>query len=82
MTSITDLFLDILKPDQVLTGDSLKTRYHHIWQMDEPLMAKALLLPESTEQIASIMKERHKRERKKEVIDLNKIMMTPQNDQD
>ncbi|MEM9681539.1 MAG: FAD-binding oxidoreductase [Bacteroidota bacterium] len=56
MTTLNELFLDFLKPEQVLTGDSLKTRYHHIWQMDKPLNVKALLLPETTEQIASIMK--------------------------
>ncbi len=56
---ITD-FLDILNHEQVLTGDDLKSRYHHIWHMDKPLKVKALLLPESTEQVSEIMKICHK----------------------
>lgn len=55
MKTLIDSFLDILKPEQVLTEAALNDRYYHIWQMDKPLNVKALLLPESTTQVASIM---------------------------
>lgn len=45
-----------LEKDQIIYGDALDSRYHHIWSMDEPLKVKAMLLPNSTEQVASIMK--------------------------
>jgi FAD/FMN-containing dehydrogenase len=41
---------------KVLTGDALKARYSHIWEMDRPIQAKALLLPDSTEDLSAIMK--------------------------
>ncbi len=41
---------------KVLTDDELKARYSHIWEMDRPLQAKALLLPDSTEDLVIIMK--------------------------
>lgn len=55
MKTLIDSFLDILKPEQVLTEAALNDRYYHIWQMDKPLNVKALLLPESTTQVAAIM---------------------------
>ncbi|MGB3590783.1 MAG: FAD-binding oxidoreductase [Nonlabens sp.] len=48
-----------LKADQILTGDMLKERYHHIWQMDEGLKALCLLLPNNTEEISFILKICH-----------------------
>ena len=54
--SFQNAFLDILSPNQVLTGDDLLDRYHHIWAMDQPLNAKVLLLPENTEQVSEILK--------------------------
>ncbi|WP_299521798.1 FAD-binding oxidoreductase [Winogradskyella sp.] len=59
MDTLKDSFLEILRSEQLLTGASLKDRYHHIWHMDQPLNVKALLLPESTEQVAAIMKICH-----------------------
>lgn len=43
----------------MLTGEELLTRYMHIWKMHEPLVAKALVLPESTAEVAEIMKICH-----------------------
>ncbi|WP_353779950.1 FAD-linked oxidase C-terminal domain-containing protein [Winogradskyella sp. 3972H.M.0a.05] len=59
MSTIIDSFLTVIKPEQCLTGDSLLSRYHHIWQMDKPLQAKAMLLPESTSEVAELMKICH-----------------------
>jgi len=45
-----------LKASQILVGEALKDRYHHIWHMDQPLNAKALLLPEDTSELSTICK--------------------------
>ncbi len=47
---------NILADSQILTGDQLNDRYTHIWKMDKGLQTKALLLPETTEQVAAILK--------------------------
>jgi len=39
----------------VLDQTALRNRYHHIWKMDEPLQAAAVVLPSTTEQVAAIM---------------------------
>lgn len=46
----------VLSMDRVLIDDELKMRYHHIWKMDEPLKAIALVMPKSTEEVSAIMK--------------------------
>jgi FAD/FMN-containing dehydrogenase len=56
MKTLIDSFSEILRPDQILVEDSLQSRYHHIWHMDKALIAKALLIPESTAEVAAIMK--------------------------
>ena len=49
-------FKEAIDPKRVLTGADLKDRIFHIWQMDEPLEAKAVLLPESTEEVSALMR--------------------------
>ncbi len=49
-------FKSVLGESRVLTGEQLRDRYTHIWKMNESLQAKALLLPESTEEVSEIMK--------------------------
>jgi len=49
-------FKSILGENNVLNGAQLISRYNHIWKMGDPLKAKALLLPESTEDVSEIMK--------------------------
>lgn len=44
---------------KVLLGDAVRERYHHIWHMDTPLQAKAVVLPRTTEDIAAVMKICH-----------------------
>ena len=46
----------LLKPHQLLTGEGLSDRTYHIWKMDESLDAVALVLPESTEDVSTILK--------------------------
>ena len=48
--------------EKVLTGEDARAGYCHIWRMDEPLLAKAVLLPGSTEDIAGILKICHAHE--------------------
>ncbi|PQJ30657.1 FAD-binding oxidoreductase [Nonlabens arenilitoris] len=50
------LFESVLEESQIISGDGLKVRYHHIWHMDQPLKALCLLLPETTEEVSNIMK--------------------------
>lgn len=51
-----NLFEKILDPSQIVSGQELESRYHHIWHMDEPLKAICLLMPTSTDEVSSIMK--------------------------
>ena len=53
------LFKNILSDSQIINGDALKERYHHIWHMEESLKALCLLLPTSTQEVSSIMKICH-----------------------
>lgn len=46
----------LLQPHQILTGDSLQQRTYHIWRMEEALDVKALVLPETTEEVAAVLK--------------------------
>ncbi|BAO54147.1 FAD-binding oxidoreductase [Nonlabens marinus] len=47
---------EFLPEHRVLTGDSLKERYTHIWTMDQPLRAMCLVLPKTTEEVSKILK--------------------------
>jgi len=52
----TPLFIAVLTTSQIITGDGLKSRYHHIWHMNEPLQALCVLLPTSTHEVSAILK--------------------------
>lgn len=52
---ILDDLVQALGSDKVLMGDALKERYHHIWHMDQPLQALAVLLPTSTEDVSAAL---------------------------
>lgn len=45
----------LLEPHQILTGNDLQQRTYHIWKMDETLNVRALVLPETTEQVSKIL---------------------------
>ncbi len=45
-----------LGDEKVVLGASLKDRYPHIWQMDEPLNTQAVILPGSTKDVSLICK--------------------------
>ena len=44
-----------LKNEQVLTGAAVRDRYHHIWEMDQPLQALTVVLPRTTDEVSRIM---------------------------
>lgn len=48
-----------LGTEKVLTADAVKERYEHIWRMDKPLTAKAVVLPKTTEDVSAILKICH-----------------------
>lgn len=55
-THITSLFTDVLTASQIVYGDGLSTRYHHIWHMDQSLNALCALLPSTTQEVSAILK--------------------------
>lgn len=55
----SQLFSHCLKKEQILEEDQLNHRYQHIWQMDQPLKAFCVVLPENTLQVSEVMKTCH-----------------------
>lgn len=47
---------NILGDKKVLTGESGKVRYEHIWKMDQLLEALAVILPRNTEDVSNTLK--------------------------
>jgi FAD/FMN-containing dehydrogenase len=58
-TNLIESIKEKIGPENVLTGKKVKERTHHIWAMDQPLKALAVVLPVSTQQVADIMKICH-----------------------
>ena len=54
--NIIKLFETILEKSSIITGDSLKSRFYHIWKTDVPLESICLLLPKNSDQVSSILK--------------------------
>ena len=54
--NIIKLFETILEKSSIITGDSLKSRFYHIWKTDIPLESICLLLPKNSYQVSSILK--------------------------
>jgi len=48
-----------LGPDKVLTDQDVHERYAHIWTMDQPLQAKAVILPRTTADVSTALKICH-----------------------
>ena len=45
-----------LGPNKVLTNKDIQERYSHIWTMDQPLQAKAVILPRTTKDVSIALK--------------------------
>lgn len=56
MKNIIDRLIDKLGRSNVLTGQDVTESYYHIWKMEEPLRAMAIVLPKTTQEVALIMK--------------------------
>jgi len=48
-----------LGDSKVLLREAVQERYSHIWRMNEPLTAKAVILPSSTEDVSKALKICH-----------------------
>lgn len=53
---ILNILRQELPANRLLTGEALAERYAHIWEMEQPLSALAVVLPRSTEEVALILK--------------------------
>jgi len=58
-TTLIAELIKLLGPIKVLTRDALSQRYEHIWTMNKPLTALALVTPTSTIEVSEIMKLCH-----------------------
>ena len=56
---ILQILQEKLGASKVLTGQDVSERYVHIWKMQEPLQAKAVILPTHTEEVATALKICH-----------------------
>ena len=54
--TIINLFIEVLDNSSVLVGESLKSRFYHIWKTDIQLESLCLLLPRTTDEVSSIVK--------------------------
>ena len=54
--SVISLFREILDDSSILIGESLKSRFYHIWKTDVQLESLCLLLPRSTDEVSAIVK--------------------------
>ena len=54
--SLISLFIEVLDNSSVLVGESLKSRFYHIWKTDIQLESLCLLLPRTTDEVSSIVK--------------------------
>ena len=57
--NIINLLIDRLGKEKVLSQKAIGERYEHIWRMDIPLKAKAVVFPKSTEDVSVILKICH-----------------------
>jgi FAD/FMN-containing dehydrogenase len=49
-----------LSAEKILVGENVKERFQHIWEMDKPLQAKAVVFPYNTEDVSIILSICHK----------------------
>lgn len=54
--SVVTALQEALAPHQLLLGEAIRERSHHIWHLDIPLQAIAVALPRSTVEVAEIMR--------------------------
>lgn len=57
---ITAEITNALGSEILVTGEQIKSRYSHIWDMETPLTAMIVALPRSTQEVAALCKICHK----------------------
>ena len=55
-SSLLEELQTLVRPDQLLRGEDVSSRYPHIWAVNESVAAQCILLPESTSEVAKILK--------------------------
>ena len=58
-STVVDAIKSELGKEIVLSRDQLQDRYSHIWEMDRPLEAKAVVLPRTTDEVSRICRICH-----------------------
>ncbi|NRB51942.1 MAG: FAD-binding oxidoreductase [Saprospiraceae bacterium] len=53
--SVVEALEKVLAPNQILVQEAVSERSHHIWRMDTPLEAVAVVLPKTTEEVSKIL---------------------------
>ena len=57
--NLIEQFIELLGPKRVISGEGVGERFSHIWRMDQPLQAEAVLFPLNTQEVSDIMKYCH-----------------------
>lgn len=58
-SNIFSALQDVLGHGKMLIGEAIKERYVHIWRMNDPLIAKAVVFPKTTQEVSQILKICH-----------------------
>ena len=53
---VVDGLCTVLGAENIIYGKDLDQKFHHVWKMDEPLKAMALVMPKTTKQVSEIIK--------------------------
>lgn len=55
MNNVVHKLSQALSKDQVLSSEDIKDRFDHVWNTDKPLIAKAVVLAKSTEEVSKVL---------------------------
>ena len=56
INSLSEELDSLLGAEKIIYGKDLDQKYHHVWKMDEPLKAMAMVTPKNTNEVSEIMK--------------------------
>ena len=56
INSLIEELDSLLGAEKIIYGKDLDEKYHHVWKMDEPLKAMAMVTPKNTDEVSEIMK--------------------------
>jgi len=52
---IISALISTIGENRILTGAAVRERYHHVWLMDQPLNAMAVVLPRTTQEVSEVL---------------------------